>query len=1504
MDWAQRWLLTFLASVIATVYWLLAARAAAKSRRQSQVAQDHRPDHSVPERTTDQTRKRLTIVYPEQTRVAADDAEVDIVAVHGLGSDADWSWICKDGEKHINWLRDPDMLPAQVPRARIIVYRYESTWHVDAPQTRLQLCGEELVHSLHAFRAGRPSRPLVLVGHSLGGNVIVQAFLYANDDSKYEPLVKTTVGLVFLGTPFRGSKWQPLADALAQLMRPAGSHRGMMRELGFDEPALRDSVQRFCKLCNKLSTVVACFSELRKTDFGRRLGIVGVAKGMIVEETSACIPGFDRYALEKDHLRINKYYGPTDPAFERVSNAIAEMCHRANDVVRRRFERRELITDNHVALEYNPAAGGCLHNLFVTDPLEDKKALKRKKGNRAAGTCEWILGTEHLTAWLGSRNNQDFESHANQVLWLHGNPGTGKSTLAIFLTDVLSIWFSATDEKTLAYFFCDSAFDTRRTATSVVRGLLLQLIQQHPPLLRHVLQKYNERKAKLFESFDALWAIFIKAAADKNTGRKYFIIDALDECEVDSQKTLLHQLRDTFHSPDAPSNVQILVTSRPYPEIRKYLGSFTCMDFACFPDAKRDIDQCIKKRVAQLPKYTEKIKERVTDILRYKAAGTFLWVGIACNELEDIPSKDAISFLEAMPSGLHALYERLFSAALEKEREKDTIRLILGFVAVSQRPLTLLELSGACRLRQDEDDVETRIQFMREYVESCRLMVVIQDEKVLLLHQSVKDYLIKAGDQACFSELQVHADLAYRCLDYLIEQFHNKKQNAGHFWDYATREWPDHAHLAQSKFVVMASQAEFFKIISPCRESWLAAYHGFGKSRYDKPPPQLSVLHVAARWGIPAIVQHVFHSYDQHNTAKGFAHLTDASHATELGCGKGESGREVMALLFEQPGDEIRNEKGLETVVEPLPAIDGVESNSKDGNGRVPLSWATERGQEAIAKAALTVNDVNETITLQLASSITCSSGTAELAALLPEKDANDTWANNEGRTPLHWASENGHVEVVKLFLAYKTHPLSVISGASKITADVDHMTALHYTVSNTSEEMAQYLLDAGVSINTGVARRDWSRSKLEIKARCIPDAGSDSVVHCSIHCGLTALHYAALTGCKKMTEYLLAQGANPNARSVYDETPLHLALKRDLYGPSWHDAPDRWNDPVYRIEGALDNIGYNANDEHEYGVTRDLIEQHRLAVLTLLLNKGSTDVNAKDKYGASSLHCVNYENDNAPDIIKLLIERGADISARNNQGQTALHLACSTESLCSVTALEKQGADIAAVDFESINAVHYAAQSGNTRLVQIMAQEWPATLVAARDKRGRNALHHLVKESYHADEEAIVSLVSAGVRVEDLDDEGSSPLSLYLTADLPLPPNAARVVYLFFRCGSNPSFKNDHELSLAHLYAQSWESRIEVLQTLEEFGVDVAAKDCEGRTLLHHCAIAGSLTEQAFHFLRDKAGLDKHLQDHHGKTPLQYATEERRKERDPFIYDPNRWSRTERILLGVPECP
>ncbi|KAF6781426.1 pfs domain-containing protein, partial [Colletotrichum sojae] len=345
------------------------------------------------------------------------------------------------------------------------------------------------------------------------------------------------------------------------------------------------------------------------------------------------------------------------------------------------FIAKETITNKAHALTQKPHAENCLRDLFLTDPYEDKKALKRKKGDRAGGTCEWIMGTEELTAWLGSGQTDRSEGQGTQVLWLHGNPGTGKSTMAIFLTEELSQAFSTTERRTLAYFFCDSAFDTRKTATSVVRGLLLQLVQQHPQLLDRLLPKYNERGAELFRSFDALWTIFMELAADEKTGRKYCIIDALDECDEESQDTLLKQLKETFNSRDAPPNIYVLVTSRPYPEIREYMEGFANKDLASYAEAKQDIERCIEERTTALAgkkHYTAKVLTQVRDILRERSEGTFLWVGLACEELEGIPSKDAVQVLENMPKGLSLLYKRLLETAV-KNGAKD-VRRVLSFV--------------------------------------------------------------------------------------------------------------------------------------------------------------------------------------------------------------------------------------------------------------------------------------------------------------------------------------------------------------------------------------------------------------------------------------------------------------------------------------------------------------------------------------------------------------------------------------------------------------------------------------------------------------------------------------------------------------------------------------------------------------------------------------------------------------------------------------------------------
>src|SRR6516162_5333368 len=117
-----------------------------------------------------------------------------------------------------------------------------------------------------------------------------EGLLYADSEDEFRYLPEVTVGLVFLGTPFRGTKWQFFADSAARLMQPAGSHRGIIRELDFDEPVLLDKLHSFCRLRNRLSTPVSCFSELYETDYGRRFGIGEVAKGMVREKRQIIEP--------------------------------------------------------------------------------------------------------------------------------------------------------------------------------------------------------------------------------------------------------------------------------------------------------------------------------------------------------------------------------------------------------------------------------------------------------------------------------------------------------------------------------------------------------------------------------------------------------------------------------------------------------------------------------------------------------------------------------------------------------------------------------------------------------------------------------------------------------------------------------------------------------------------------------------------------------------------------------------------------------------------------------------------------------------------------------------------------------------------------------------------------------------------------------------------------------------------------------------------------------------
>ncbi|KAK2595511.1 hypothetical protein QQS21_006786 [Conoideocrella luteorostrata] len=867
----------------------------------------------------------ITILY------TPDCPKIDVIAVSGLGGHAFGSFKERDGD--YMWLLDSlpyDLVDSktELPMARIMIYGYNS--QVVASHSMQELEDISISFRDSILNLAASSRPTILIGHSLGGLVLKKALVSLlsstpKNRTEYECLARAVRGIVFLGVPHDGMD----IDALRRVVG-GNLNYSLIESLGSKNSTVLTDLRRdFNKLLDLHTKVETfCFYETEDSptlqqDQSGRPAMDG-PRAILVTKASAT------------HCRATEYDSQHQSAIARSHSEMVKFRRHDHEYAKVKAKLQLIAQRVLVAEEtLSPEAKACIADLYVTDPHEDKEKLKNKKGDRAAGTCEWILGTEILTAWLGADQEglSDNQTHSN-VLWLHGNPGTGKSMLAIFLTDALLSKFSATNHKTLAYFFCDSAFDTQNTATSVVRGLLLQLIQLHPTLVRYILPKYNERKARLFESFEALWTLFISAAVDTDTGCKYCIIDALDECDYESRQTLLKQLQRTFLKESAPKNIRILITSRPRPDIRNQLIEFASADLASFPGLKNDIDRFIDEKVAKLPGYADKTKGQVAKILGDKAGGTFLWVGIACDELVKLPSRKAISHLMAMPKGLRSLYKRLLDDALEHETTHDEIQRILSFVAVSLRPFSLLELSEACQIHSDEKDTEARIQFLRDCIDSCRLMVIVQDEKVLLLHQSIKDYLLETTERTKFRELEAHADLAYRCVDYLIEHIDDKKHTQDYLLDYATNEWANHARLAQRSFKVKPLQAEFFKVDSLRRESWLASIRR-SEPFYSKTPEQFSILHVAAKWGIPALVEHVFDSLNRFNKPEELMHVMDSSGAMPLehaaknkhssvmrvlldlgavidlsvmlaAAGNEHNGMESMTLLLKNRGDQIK----------------------------------------------------------------------------------------------------------------------------------------------------------------------------------------------------------------------------------------------------------------------------------------------------------------------------------------------------------------------------------------------------------------------------------------------------------------------------------------------------------------------------------------------------------------------------------------------------------------------
>jgi cytohesin len=165
------------------------------------------------------------------------------------------------------------------------------------------------------------------------------------------------------------------------------------------------------------------------------------------------------------------------------------------------------------------------------------------------------------------------------------------------------------------------------------------------------------------------------------------------------------------------------------------------------------------------------------------------------------------------------------------------------------------------------------------------------------------------------------------------------------------------------------------------------------------------------------------------------------------------------------------------------------------------------------------------------------------------------------------------------------------------------------------------------------------------------------------------------------MIEFLLDQGADPNARMVDGKTPLGESI--------------------------------SGSDEETKG-------PGRIASVQTLLNRGANP-STPDVAGRAPLHWACFYGQER--VVRLLVAVDADVRASDDDLITPLHLACLAGNLEIVQMLRDKGADSGALDDQLRTPLHYAAKGGSLQVCQYLIDHANANPDAS-DGAGMMALH------------------------------------------------------------------------------------------------------------------------------------------------------------------------------------
>lgn len=386
-------------------------------------------------------------------------------------------------------------------------------------------------------------------------------------------------------------------------------------------------------------------------------------------------------------------------------------------------------------------------------------------------------------------------------------------------------------------------------------------------------------------------------------------------------------------------------------------------------------------------------------------------------------------------------------------------------------------------------------------------------------------------------------------------------------------------------------------------------------------------------------------------------------------------------------------------------------------------------------------------------------------------------------------------IEKVSTTLAY-----SIIEHDADVeVVDVYGKTPLFNSTKVTSMvEISKMLIDRGANVNVS-----YNQGILPIHNSSTLYNGSE-LINIMVSMGVdvnvrdksrnTPLHYASgIRNGYYTVKTLIDLGAEVNAKDISGTSPLHKAVI----------VPDNCETVKLLGRNRADVNIYNA-----FGITplhRAAAEINNLIMVKTLIDLGAK-VNAKDNTGKSPLHYAAnaYKYYQVPEtiineceisntgnkinshsspyifdcseVIKLLVESGANVNSEDISKITPLHKASTTPYYNSIKALLDLGANVNAVDVFGKTALHHASNiSLSSKNIDILLDG--GSNVNSKDVFGKTPLHYAV--NVHFKTNIVNNLISRGAMVNAYDYNGNTPLYFSIYAPeivLILVRNGARI--------------------------------------------------------------------------------------------------------------------------------